>query len=375
RMGVTTGVAGNCGILRQDVGDFLRFIDAHGAPINYASFVGHAYLRAKAGNEDLYAKTSGVAFDRMKLMCNRALTEGAVGISFGLEYAPGTDTDEAIKLSNAVKENVFLLSAHYRKDVDQAVPSVRELIEISRETDLPMQISHIGSCAAFGQMSDTLSLLGEAVKSGVDIAADCYPYAAFCTMIGSAIFDEGCFESWGCSYDSILLTESPYRNVRCDKKLFYKVRQEFPDMTAVAFVMDENEVAEAIRSPLVMLASDGIMRKSQGHPRAAGAFPRILGRYVRKMKVLTLMEALRKMTSMPAERLGLKRKGRIAEGMDADLVIFDPLTIIDNATFDSPAEMPSGIQYVILDGKIAVHNNQILRNRLGCAIRRQELQK
>jgi N-acyl-D-amino-acid deacylase len=374
-MGATTCVAGNCGNNRQSVEDFFGFIDKNGSPVNYLCAVGHNYLRNVVGNDDRYRKSTLREIKKMQALANKAIEGGAMGISFGLEYSPGVDFDEAIKLCQGIERKNILLSAHYRKDAKYGIQSIQEMMEISKTTGMPMQISHIGSCTAYGMMKESLEIIQQGIDQGVDVTADCYPYDAFSTFIGSAVFDEGCFELWNKSYDSIMLTEEPFIGVRCDKELFYKVRKEYPEMLVVAFVMNDDEIIEAIRAPFVMVASDGLLRKGQGHPRAAGTFPRVLGRYVREKKALSFMDALRKMTLIPAQRLGLSSKGQVREGFDADLVIFDPTVIVDEATFESPTLSPKGISYVIVDGKIAVRDNVILQNRLGKVIRKNQLSK
>ena len=233
-----------------------------------------------------------------------------------------------------------------------------------------MQISHIGSCIAMGQMIEGLEIIREAIIKGVDVRADCYPYDAFSTRVGSSVFDEGCFENWSKTYDAILLTEEPYRNVICTEEIFKKVRAEYPDMLVVAFVMNEDEVIEALKEPFVYVASDGLLNRGQGHPRAAGTFPRVIGKYVRDEGKLELIDQLKKMTKLPAERVKLENKGEIKEGMDGDIVIFDYERIIDRATFTNPTREPLGIEYVIINGKLALENGNVLNNRLGKAIRR-----
>lgn len=371
-MGVTTGVGGNCGNNRQSIKDFFEFVDKNGAPINYLMFIGHNFLRAKVGIDNRYRKANRSEVDEMKKLVNQDINEGAIGISFGLEYSPGVDFDEIIQVCGGTNNKQVLLSAHYRADADKGIESIHELIEISKATGLPMQISHLGSCTGMGMMKESLGVIQEAINNGIDVEADCYPYEAFSTSIGSAVFDKGCFERWNKSYDSIMLMEEPYKGVVCNEELFNKVRKERPDMIVVASVMNEEEVIEGIKAPFVMVASDGLYRRGQGHPRGAGSFPRVLGKYVRDMGELSLIEALRKMTLVPAKRLGLDKKGSVEEGMDADLIMFDPKTITDRSTFKNPTEPPDGIEYVILNGEIAVRNNIRVNSRLGKIIRRNE---
>lgn len=375
QMGVTTCVAGNCGNNRQSVEEFFGFIDRSGSPVNYLTFIGHNYLRRIVGNDDCYRKSTKAEISKMQRLVEEATRENAIGVSFGFEYSPGADTDEALQLLEVVKGRELLLSAHYRKDAKYGIDAIKELMLISRETGLPMQISHLGSCTAYGMMREALDIIEAEICAGTDISADCYPYDAFSTFIGSAVFDEGCFELWNKSYDAILLTEGEYKGMRCDRDLFYKIRKELPEMLIVAFVMNEEEVLEALAAPYVMVASDGLFRNSQGHPRGAGTFPRVLGRYARNEKRFSLAEAVRKMTAMPADRLKLKTKGRILEGMDADLVVFDPEKIIDTATFESPISAPEGIDYVIVNGAVAVDHKRVVNNRLGKAVRRADILK
>ncbi|MBF4695490.1 N-acyl-D-amino-acid deacylase family protein [Fusibacter ferrireducens] len=365
KMGVTTCVAGNCGNNRQSVADFIERIEREGAPVNYMTFLGHNYLRKAVGILDPYRAASSLEIEKMKALIDAHVKYGIIGLSFGIEYSPGISFDEMKALANALPDKAYLLSAHFRKDADGAVDSIEELIELSRATGCPMQISHIGSCSAYGTMKESLELIEKSRNEGVDVMADCYPYDAFATFIGSAVFDEGCFERWQSDYSAILLTEEPYKNKRCDSTLFYEVRKTYPNMIVAAFVMNESEVIKAIQAPFVLVGSDSLYKRDQGHPRGAGTFPRVLSKYVREWGALDLVNALWKMTLGPAKRLHLSNKGAIEMGKDADLVIFDPEHIEDLASFSEPTLAPKGIEYVIIKGEIAVKEGVVLKSRLG----------
>jgi N-acyl-D-amino-acid deacylase len=246
------------------------------------------------------------------------------------------------------------------------------MAELCRVTGIPFQISHLSSCSAYGNMREALELIERYRAGGLDILADSYPYNAFSTSVGSDVFQPGCFERLGAAVSDVELTEDPYRNVRCTQEIFEDARKNYPEMLAVAHVMREEEIAMAAAHPLVMIASDGLYRHHKGHPRGAGTFPRFLGKYVREDKVCDFFTGLEKITSMPAERLRLDgRKGQIAEGFDADIVVFDPDTIIDRADFgDTAQEAPEGIDRVIVNGKVALKGKDILDRSCGRYVRR-----
>jgi len=365
RMGVTTKAAGNCGDNYDLLSDFVAHIEKNGSPTNYLMFLGQNTLRVRAGAADRYQPSTRQQLDRMKQMVQEAKAFSPVGLSCGFEYAPGVTAQETIELLGAFGDEGYLTSVHFRKDGPHSVETIQELVDISRASGYGIQMSHIGSCSAIGYMDQALNALKEARAQGVDIMADCYPYVAFCTGIGTAVFDEGCFDMWKKDYSAIQLTDGPFKNQRCTKELFEKTRKEHPEMSVVAFVMNEEEVEQAYREPFVMVGSDCGFNKGCGHPRGAGTYPRVLGRFVREKKVLTLMEALRKMTVLPASRLKLASKGQIEEGFDADLVIFDEHTVIDRADFDHPTEAPEGIDYVLVGGGVAVEGGQVVDGTLG----------
>jgi N-acyl-D-amino-acid deacylase len=373
-MGVTTVVGGNCGLGDANIGHYFKIINKQGSPVNYIGLIGHSSLREELGfdDNDRYRSASRNEIEKMCEIIEKGLNEGAYGLSFGLEYNPGTSTEEIMELCKLVTNyQNKIVSAHYRFDAVRSLEAMAEMIIIARETGVKFQISHIGSCTAFGQMKPGLQMLEAAYKAGVDVMADVYPYDAFSTYIGSAVFDEGCFERWDNSYDAIEMAEGKYKGKRCTEEIFNYVRNNEPDSLAIAFVMNEAEVIEAMKHPLVMIASDGLIKNGQGHPRAAGAFPRVLGKYVREGEKLDLITAIKKMTYMPARRLKLESKGRIKEGFDADITIFDADLVIDRATFSNPTSRPEGIINVINSGREVVSGGKLTGDLPGIVIKSQ----
>lgn len=369
-MGVTTCIGGNCGILMDDVEGYLGTADKKGLSVNFGTYLGYSAIREKIGVSDNYRPLTKAEAEEAKKLIREGLSSGAVGLSFGLEYTPGSTTNELIEMAKVLKDFPGkILAAHYRYDASEGIEAMKELIAISWVAGVPMQISHIGSCTAFGMMEESLQLLEKARSIGIDVMADCYPYDAFCTYIGTAVFDGDCFSRWHKDYSAVVPAEGKYKGQHCTKEMFEYLRENEPNTLVVTFVMDENEVAKALAHPLVIVASDGLMHDGQGHPRGAGAFPRVLARYARERKVLTLAEALRKMTVMPARRLGLADKGTLDIGKDADIVIFDPETVRDKADFSRPSLPPEGIPYVIVNGKTVVKEGRLTGEKPGKAVR------
>lgn len=365
-MGVTTVLGGNCGFNKSSVETFIKRISDKGAPVNYMLKLGVNTLRESLGLETPYDAMTEAVFIRMKDEILRGMELGLKGLSFGIEYSPGIGKEEMISSAKLLDSERHIVSAHYRYDTDRSLESVQELIDVSSISKIPMQISHIGSCSAYGYMSETLEAISIANTRGLDITADCYPYNAFCSFIGSEVFNRGCVDKWHVGYEDILLTEEPYRNIYCSEELLYKARGEYPDMLAVAFAMKEEEVISALKSPHVMIASDGIYNGDKGHPRGAGTFPRVISKYVRDHGSMSLEDALYKMTAMPAKRLGLQKKGAIKEGYDADITIFDYDTIEDKADFIlDPTAKPEGITHVIVNGNLAVYKGERCEGSFG----------
>lgn len=363
-MGVTTAVGGNCGVQYQPLAEFKQILEEHGgAPVNYIMLAGYNSYRTELGL-GRYEKATEEQMEQLRESMKKELAEGAWGISFGIEYDPGITYEEMLFATKASEDPKHLVAAHYREDCLGNIEPVKEMVKLSSEIPQKFQISHLSSCSAMGMMKASLDCINEAMETNPKLNYDTYPYNAFSTHMGSAVFEDGCLEGWGKDYDAILLTDDPYKNVRCTEEIFKKVREEYPNMLAVAFVMNEEEIAAAIANKNGMVASDAIINHGNGHPRAAGTFPRVLGKYVREDKVVSMIDALRKMTLEPAKRMSLDEKGRIEMGCDADITIFDPETIIDRADW-THLEAPVGIEHVLIGGKAAIKDGVVVNARQG----------
>ena len=369
RMGVTTAVGGNCGINVCDPGDYLDLVDRRGAPVNVALFAGHEYYRKAAGATDIYAPASEEARQGMEAGITKALDRGCVGVSFGLRYVPGADKDEFYRAAKCCAPSGGLIASHLRDDADGIFDAIDEFCAAGVEYGLPVQISHIGSMGGFGQMEGVLRQLDAYRLNGLDVAMDCYPYFAFSTRIGTPTYDPGWLERYHCDYSVLEFCEGRYKGQRATKETFDEIRRDFPDCITVCHVMQEADIRRAFRHKAVMLGSDGLVNNGQGHPRAAGSFPRFLAEFSRKGD-LSLYDAVEKMTSQSAQRLGFENKGRLNVGTDADITIFDYDKIQDKATFEHPAAAPEGIDYVLIGGEIALDHGQILKDDCGKAVRK-----
>ena len=367
RMGVTSCLAGNCGDNFCDPSVFLELIDRDGCFVNVAMLAGYTWFRERLSGADRYHHASERDRETICAALAEALQKGCAGISFGLEYVPGMDREELFAAASLCSGSNKLISAHIRFCAEKAPAAAAEVMEAGRQAGVPVQLSHIGSMAGYGWMEALLDLVDAYRCSGVSVGCDCYPYTAFSTFLGSAPYDD--LDEIHCSYEDIELCEGQYSGMRCTKEIFEKERREHPEILTVGHVMREEEILRAYRHPNVTVGSDCFLSDGCGHPRAAGAFPRFLHRYSINGP-LSLYEALSRITSLPAKMIGLKNKGTLCSGADADLVLFDADRICDRATFSSPTLPPEGIEAVFISGEIAVRRGEIVNGRLGRAIRK-----
>ena len=369
KMGVTTAIGGNCGEGPTEPDVYLNAVDRLGIPVNFGLLVPHGILRKKVNEKDKYKKVSKENIRKMRDIAKEYLDKGCLGISFGIRYIPGITKEELLYISEAAKKDNKMVAAHIRDDAQNVIPSAIEFIEVGKKFGVPIQLSHIGSMGAYGQMEQLLSLIDNYKANGINIGSDCYPYNAFSTGLGETTYGEGFLDRYQTTYNSIEIAEGKYKGQRLTEDLFFKLREIAPELSTIAYVMKEEEVDMAISHPDICVASDGFLHGLQGHPRASGTFPRFIKKYVKEKKLLNLYQAIEKMTYLPAKRVGIK-KGSLGINDDADIVIFNYDEIEDKATFKQPVLVPKGLKYVIVAGKVAVKDNKIINNKLGKSLRK-----
>ncbi|MDD4159512.1 MAG: amidohydrolase family protein [Synergistaceae bacterium] len=366
RQGVTTAIAGNCGSgpLGADILSFRR-----NPWLNLGYLTGHKKLREASGVIDRYAPAGPDQVKTMKDLLRKELQEGSFGLSIGLEYLPNTPISELEALFEvAVDFKKIWIPVHIREDGPASIRATQEILNLALKWPLRFQISHLGSMTGFGQIKEVLEIIDKARDSGADVTFDCYPYDAFCTELGSAVFDPGFEKRWGKGKEALEIASGPNRGRWLDEEdLYERLRQEEPECLVIAHVIKQNEVELCLSHPECAIASDGLLKGGRGHPRAAGTFPRAL-RMLRKAGC-SWPEAVRKCTSLPAEMNWLD-KGVIKEGADADLVIFDGEKLCDRATFSEELLPPEGIKFVIIGGQAAVKDNEVLGSPKGKLMKR-----
>ncbi len=367
RMGVTSCLAGNCGDNFCEPGVFLELAEREGCFVNVLMLAGYTWFRERYSSSDRYSKVSPGESELICRELSKALERGCAGVSFGLEYVPGMDYAELCAAAMTCSASKKMIAAHIRGCAEEAVSAAEEIMAVARTAGVPVELSHIGSMAGYGSMGDFLRTVDARRALGQEVWCDCYPYTAFSTKIGSAPYDD--LSAMHCLPSDIEMCEGEFKGRRCTEEIFEKERREHPEYLTVGHVMQEEDVRLALMHPSVMLGSDCFLSSGNGHPRAAGAFPRFLSRCTGE-KGLSLFSAIEKITSLPAARLGLPNKGNLRRGSDADLVLFDAHRIRDRATFSEPTLPPEGIAAVLLGGQVAVREGKILCGHLGKAIRK-----
>jgi N-acyl-D-amino-acid deacylase len=400
RQGVTTILVGQDGESPDfPLTGWFGKLAATPAALNVASMVGHATMRQQVMGKDLYRPSTPDELEKMKSLLAQELQAGAFGISTGLEYedAHFSTTEEVIELSKVAAAAGGFYISHVRDEANKTFDSFDELMRIGREAKIPVQITHIklGSTAVWHQAEKRMpAYFEQAQREGIRLSADVYPYTfwhstlrvivpdrdwfnpqkvaqAIADMGGPAALRMGHYApepamngltleqiaaKWGISP-----VDAYMKMVRATENLD-------DGENVLGTSMSEDDLRWFIAQPQIMFSSDGELHGS--HPRGAGAFPRVLGHYVREQKVLPLAEAIRKMTSLPASQLGLPDRGRIVPGHVADLVLFDPAVVIDQSTVENPEAPPLGIPHVMVSGEWVVRDGKVTGARPGHVLRK-----
>lgn len=421
--GVTTVITGNCGGSARDISRFFRQVDSVQPGINVATLVGHNTVRSIVMQHDGRKPTAAEQL-QMEALVEKAMNEGALGMSTGLIYIPGTfaETEEVVGLAKASAKHHGIYVSHIRNEGNSVEKAVDEAIEIGRQSGAPVQISHfkVSSKVLWGHSKKTISMVQEARKNGYDVTIDQYPYTASSTNLNirlpSWVFSGGRDSALYRLKDPVLrkqIKEQALKNMKNSgfKNFSYAFVANYSADTSyngktiseinllmgrknkaadevetvmdmvekggaqmVYHTMSEEDVKYIMQYPFTMFGADaGVPTFGVGvpHPRGYGTNARVLGKYVREMKVITLEEAIRRMTSLAATRFGLADRGFIKEGMAADIVIFDENTVTDQASFQHPHAYSSGFSYILVNGKIAIANGKEVEANNGKSLKKQ----
>jgi N-acyl-D-amino-acid deacylase len=419
RQGVTTVIEGPDGSSPLPIAEFLARLDALEKTINIGTMVGQGSIRAAVIGQSDRKPTAGELAE-MRTLVEQGMKDGAFGLSSGLFYVPGAfaSTDEVIELAKVAARFGGIYISHMRDEASGVVDSVKETIAIGERGGLPTQLTHhkVIGVGNWGKSIETLKLVDEARKRGVDATIDQYPYTASSTSIGAALLptwaqeggrekvvgrlrDPGVRadiksevvrsiqnERGGGDPKNVVLARCDWNQSLSGKTLeeVTRIRGMEPTIANAAeaamwiveqgncsgifHAIAEEDLRRILRHPATMIASDGgipVFGKATPHPRNYGTFARVLAVYVRDLNTITLEDAIRKMSSFPAQRLGLTDRGLLRPGMKADVAVFDPARVRDPATFEKPHQYAEGFSTVIVNGKIVLDNGTMLPARPG----------
>jgi N-acyl-D-amino-acid deacylase len=421
RMGVTTLITGNCGGSVADVGEFLGRVNEKPLAINHSTLIGHNTVRSEVMGLDNRAPTPDEQ-KKMNELVEKAMRDGAVGLSTGLIYLPGTfaETGEVVELAKAASKHGGTYASHIRKEGIGVFDAIKEAINIGEQAKMPVEISHfkISAKSLWGQTDKTLQLVRDARSRGLTVTVDQYAYPASSTSLDARMpswaiaggreegrkrladpetrqrviaemkrsRDEAGFPDYSDSFVASYRADPSFngknimqitKQVRGKDDIDSQIEQIFEmydkgGAQMVYQVMNEDDVRSIMAEPFTMIASDsGVREFGSGvpHPRGYGNNARVLGRYVRELKVITLEDAIRKMTSLPANTFGMRDRGQIREGFAADIVIFDEKTVGDKATFEQPHQYAVGFSNVIVNGKSVFDGTKMTGTMSGRSIR------
>jgi N-acyl-D-amino-acid deacylase len=392
--GITTVVVGQDGSSPFPLRDYLARRRAAPAAVNIAVLVGHATLRRQVMGDDFRRTARPDEIARLEKLVDQEMRDGAFGLSSGLEYEVGSyaSTEEVIAMARIAAGNGGFYISHIRDEADKSMDAIREAIAIGEKAKLPVQITHIklGTVSVWGKATQVVATIEAARKRGVDVTADVYPYLAWSSNLKVLVPDKQwtnpasvkeALDDVG-GGKNVQITRLPtlpqYVGKRLDEAaklarmsevdMYIKMVAD-EDAGVIGHTMIADDMRVFMQQPWTMIASDGGI--SASHPRGAGTFPRVLGRYTRDERWLTLPDAIKKMTSMPAARLKLNDRGTIAVGMKADLMLFDPATIADRSTFEEPKLRAIGMQRVFVNGREVWNGEAASGERPGAVLTRR----
>ncbi len=418
--GVTTVITGNCGLSRVDLKKYFHLLDSIKLSINVASMIGHndvrEYVMKKANREPTTAE-----MQQMEILVTNAMKAGAVGLSTGLIYTPGnySKTKEIIALAKIAAQYNGVYATHMRSEGDSIVDAINEAINIGRSCNMPVEISHFKLAGQnnWGRSAETLGLVKAAREQGLDVTIDQYPYTASSTTL-STLFPDWALANGQDSINARLKRIKDKNEIanfiisrlkkRSQNHFNYVVVANYPSDTSlngkniqqinllkgrkdtateevktifeiirnggascVFHGMSETDVQYFVQYPFNMFASDGtirVMNVGVPHPRSYGTNARVLAKYVREEKLISLEEAIRRMTSLPAQKFNLKNRGLLKEGFAADIVIFNPATVQDESTFAKPHQYSKGFSYVIVNGAVTLEDEKHTQKRNGIVL-------
>jgi N-acyl-D-amino-acid deacylase len=395
RQGITTALVGQDGGSALPVAELFEQMARVPAAINVATSVGHGTVRRAVMGADFKRPATSAEMAVMQALVDRGMRDGAVGLSSGLEYDPGfyATVDELAALALAIKPYGGVYSSHVRDEENEVFAAWQEAIEVGRRAGVAVNISHmkLASRPVWGQAARALAVLEAGARDGVSVTGDWYPYpywqSAMYVLIPDRDFDN--VEKWRVGLEEIggagnvrvtnyrpepswagrtLAELAGQEQLDPAALIVTMVTAAGPGIGIIGTSMDEADMRAILAHPQTLICSDGQLNGR--HPRGFGAFPRVLGRYVRDEKVLSLEAAVAKMTSRSASVLGIADRGRVAPGMKADLAIFDAATIVDRGTPTEPAQAPVGMRHVIVNGQVVLDGGELTPARPGRALRR-----